>query len=48
MNHPTRKLWKAADDLFGEETYYARVDTALPEKPKRAWERKSEPSMAGE
>jgi hypothetical protein len=42
-------LQKAADDLFGEETYYARVDSALPEKPKRAWERKqAEPAMAGE
>jgi hypothetical protein len=43
---PSQELQKAVDDLFGEETYYARVDTALPEKPKRAWERKSEPAMA--
>jgi DNA polymerase-3 subunit alpha len=43
---PSRELQTAVDDLFGEETYYARVDTSLPEKPKRAWERKSEPAMA--
>ena len=43
---PSRDLQKAVDDLFGEETYYARVDTSLPEKPKRAWERKAEPAMA--
>ena len=43
---PSRELQKAIDDLFGAETYYARVDTTLPEKPKRAWERKSEPAMA--
>jgi DNA polymerase-3 subunit alpha len=43
---PSRELQKAADDLFGEETYHAEVDTSLPEKPKRAWERKSEPAMA--
>ncbi len=34
---------KAADDLFGEETYHAKVDTALPERAQRKWERK-EPS----
>ena len=45
---PSRELHKAADDLLGEETYYARVDTTLPEKPKRAWERKSESGAAGE
>jgi len=45
----SRELQRAADDLFGEETYYARVDTSLPEKPKRAWEkREREPAMAGD
>jgi len=39
---PSRQLQKAADDLFGEETYYAKVDTTPPERTKRAWERKSE------
>jgi hypothetical protein len=39
---PSRQLQKAADDLFGEETYYAKVDATVPERTKRAWERKSE------
>jgi DNA polymerase III subunit alpha len=44
---PSRELQKATDDLLGDETYYARVDTSVPEKPKRAWERKqAEPAMA--
>jgi hypothetical protein len=30
------------DELFGEDTYYAKVDMSLPERPKRAWERKAE------
>ena len=46
---PSRELQKAVDELIGEETYYARVDTTLPEAKKRAWERKqTEPAMAGE
>jgi hypothetical protein len=43
---PSRELQKAVDELLGAETYYARVDTTLPEKPRRAWERKAEPAMA--
>ena len=44
---PSRELQRAVDEMFGEETYYARVDNTLPEKPKRAWERKpSEHAMA--
>jgi DNA polymerase-3 subunit alpha len=42
---PSRDLQQAADDLFGEETYYARVDTSLPERVQRRWEKK--PEMAG-
>jgi len=38
----TQALQQAVDDLFGEETYYAKVDTTLPERQKRSWERKSE------
>jgi DNA polymerase-3 subunit alpha len=45
---PSRELQKAADDLLGAETYYARVDTSVPEAKKRAWERKSEPAAADE
>ncbi|MGV3773310.1 MAG: DNA polymerase III subunit alpha, partial [Verrucomicrobiales bacterium] len=38
---PTRQLEKAADELFGEETYYAKVDTTLPEPMKKRWEKKA-------
>jgi DNA polymerase-3 subunit alpha len=37
---PSRELQQAADDLFGEETYYAKVDTTLPERVQRRWEKK--------
>jgi DNA polymerase-3 subunit alpha len=39
---PSRELQQAADDLFGEETYYAKVDTAPPERAPRRWERRPE------
>jgi DNA polymerase-3 subunit alpha len=44
---PSREFQKAVDDLLGEDTYYARVDTKLPEKVKRVWERKADPALAG-
>jgi DNA polymerase-3 subunit alpha len=37
---PSRELQKEADNLFGEETYYAKVDTSLPERAPRRWERR--------
>jgi len=37
---PSLALQQAADALLGEDTYYARVDTSLPERQRRAWERK--------
>jgi DNA polymerase-3 subunit alpha len=37
---PTRELAAEADRLFGEETFYAKVDTALPERKMKAWEKK--------
>ncbi|MEW6305914.1 MAG: DNA polymerase III subunit alpha [Verrucomicrobiota bacterium] len=39
---PSRELQEAADALLGEETYYAKVDTTLPERTPRRWERKTE------
>jgi serine/threonine-protein kinase len=42
---PSRELQQAVDDLFGEDTYYARADMSLPERAPRRWERK--PEMAG-
>jgi DNA polymerase III subunit alpha len=43
---PSRELQKAADDLFGEGTFYAKVDTSLPERTQRRWEKKPEMASA--
>jgi hypothetical protein len=44
---PSREFQKAIDDLLGEETFYVKVDTTLPEPKKRAWEkRERETAMA--
>ncbi len=45
---PSREFQQTVDELFGEETFYASVDMALPEKAKRAWERKSDSGNGGE
>ncbi len=42
---PSRELQEAAEHLLGEDTYYAKADTTLPERQRRAWERK--PELAG-
>jgi hypothetical protein len=38
---PTRELANEADRLFGEDTFYAKVDTSLPERKMKAWEKKT-------
>jgi DNA polymerase-3 subunit alpha len=38
---PSHQLQQAADRLFGEETYYVKVDNSLPERQRR-WERRPE------
>jgi len=38
---PSQKLQQEADARFGEETYYAKVDTSPPERAPRRWERKN-------
>jgi hypothetical protein len=43
---PSLALQKAANDLFGEETYYAKVDASPPSRPQRRWERREEPANA--
>jgi hypothetical protein len=43
---PSRELQQAADDLFGEETYYAKADLTLPERAPRRWEKKTEMAAA--
>jgi DNA polymerase-3 subunit alpha len=35
---PSLKLQQDVDARFGEDTYYAKVDTSLPERAKRSWE----------
>jgi len=37
---PSRALQQAADELFGEETYYAKVDSSPPQRAPRRWERR--------
>ena len=39
---PSAQLQQEADALFGEETYYVKVDTSLPERAQRKWDRKAE------
>ncbi len=38
---PSIDLEHAVNKMFGEKTYYARVDASLPEKAKRSWEKKN-------
>jgi len=45
---PSRQLQQAADERFGEDTYYAKVDTALPERQRRTWERRPDASNGEE
>ena len=44
---PSLELQKAADDLLGEETYYVRVNTSLPERQKR-WGRRNGDDAGGD
>ena len=37
---PSLELEHEANRIFGEKTYYAIVDKALPEKARRSWEKK--------
>lgn len=39
---PSHRFQKEADELFGRETYYPKVDVSLPERTKRQWEKKSD------
>jgi hypothetical protein len=43
---PSQALQEAVDELLGEETYYAKIDTALPERQQRRWERRADDSEA--
>ncbi len=37
---PSMALQQAADERFGDGTYYAKVDTSLPERAPRRWEKR--------
>jgi DNA polymerase-3 subunit alpha len=39
---PSLQLQQAADERFGEQTYYVKVDTSLPERTPRRWERRAD------
>jgi hypothetical protein len=39
---PSRDLERAVDELFGEGTYYAKVDNSLPERAQRRWPKRAE------
>jgi hypothetical protein len=41
-------LEHAVNKMFGEKTYYARVDASLPEKAKRSWEKKNNGGGGGD
>ena len=45
---PSLALQQAVDDMFGEDTYYARVDMSLPERQQRRWEKRGEPGGSEE
>jgi DNA polymerase III subunit alpha len=38
---PSLELEHAVNKMLGEKTYYAKVDTSLPEKARRSWEKKT-------
>ena len=38
---PGLQLQKAADERFGDETYYVKVDSSLPERTPRRWEKRN-------
>jgi hypothetical protein len=45
----SRDFQRAIEELFGADAYHPRVDTSVPERQKRAWEkREREPAMAGD
>ena len=44
---PSLELETAVNQKFGEKTYYAKVDTSLPEKARRSWEKKTAANGSG-
>jgi len=44
---PSLALQQAADELFGEGTYYAKVDLTVPQRAARRWERRGQTADNG-
>jgi hypothetical protein len=45
---PSLGFQRAVDEKFGEETYYAKVDAALPERAPRRWEKRADSNNGAE
>jgi len=45
---PSRQLQQDVDRMFGEDTYYVKVDSSLPERAPRRWERRADDGGAEE
>jgi len=45
---PTNEFELAVNEMLGEETYYVNVDTKLPEREKKPWEKKSYSNSGGD
>ncbi len=45
---PSLAFQRAVDDVFGGDTYYARVDTSPPERAPRRWDRAAHGAGSGE
>jgi DNA polymerase-3 subunit alpha len=45
---PSLSFQRAVDEKFGEETYYAKVDAALPERAPRRWEKRADSNNGAE
>jgi DNA polymerase-3 subunit alpha len=45
---PSRQLQQDVDRMFGEDTYYVKVDSSLPERAPRRWERRADDAGAEE
>jgi DNA polymerase-3 subunit alpha len=45
---PSMRLQQAADEQFGSDTYYVKVDTTPPERTPRKWEKRNGSDNGGE
>jgi DNA polymerase III subunit alpha len=45
---PSAALEQAVDKMYGEDTYYAKVDATLPQRTPRQWEKKAYGGNGGE